>query len=169
MRYDDQSALAQAKLPLRLQYATCEAASKEWDQENHTVQVSGASVHWYGKAEVALQRKVGHVTITATDRQTALASLSRIDDEAEAALSVSTGGPSLSVQALSVSRGGPSLSGQALSRPIAFSLSLVAEAAIFMARYCEISVAHQSIAPIRVHSLSTVCSQCHFGSFPHKL
>ncbi len=57
------------------------------------LQVAGASVHWYGKAEVALQRKIGHVTITAPDRQTALASLSQIDSEAAAALSESTGTP----------------------------------------------------------------------------
>ena len=50
-------------------------------------------MHWYGKAEVTLQRKIGHVTITAPDRQTALASLSQIDSEAAAALSASTGRP----------------------------------------------------------------------------
>ena len=58
-------------------------------------------MHWYGKAEVALQRKIGHVTITAPDRQTALASLSQIDSEAAAALSASTGRPSPCLQALS--------------------------------------------------------------------
>ena len=59
------------------------------------LQVAGASVHWYGKADVALQRKIGHVTITAPDRDTALTSLKSIDSAAAAALSTSTGKPNL--------------------------------------------------------------------------
>ena len=97
------------------------------------MQVAGASVHWYGKAEVALQRKIGHVTITASDRQTALASLSRIDSEAEAALSTSTGRPSLSVRAFS---------------SLDIVRILVAEAGAFVACACGLSIAHLSIVPL---------------------
>lgn len=47
----------------------------------------GASVHWYGKREVAAQRKVGHVTIVAPDAATAHRRLGAIDARAEALLS----------------------------------------------------------------------------------
>ena len=50
-------------------------------------QVPGASVHWYGKREVAAQRKVGHVTIIAPDAASAHRSLAAIDPRAEALLS----------------------------------------------------------------------------------
>ena len=52
-------------------------------------------MHWYGKADVALHRKIGHVTIMAPDRDTALTSLRSIDSAAAAALSTSTGKPNL--------------------------------------------------------------------------
>ena len=57
------------------------------------MQVPSASVHWYGKAEVALQRKIGHITITAPDRATAVRRLASIDSEAATALSSSAGDP----------------------------------------------------------------------------
>ena len=56
-------------------------------------QVRGASVHWYGKADVALQRKIGHITITAPDRGTTLERLAAVDSEAAAALSTSASKP----------------------------------------------------------------------------
>ena len=44
-------------------------------------------MHWYGKREVAAQRKVGHVTIVAPDAATAHRNLAAIDARAEALLS----------------------------------------------------------------------------------
>lgn len=49
-------------------------------------QAPRASVHWYGKGEVADQRKVGHVTITAPSSAEARRSLALIDPAAEEAL-----------------------------------------------------------------------------------
>lgn len=51
----------------------------------------GASVHWYGKAEVARQRKVGHVTIVAPDAAEARSRLSAVDPDAAAALASTSG------------------------------------------------------------------------------
>ena len=49
-------------------------------------QVPGASVHWYGKADVVDQRKVGHVTITAPSPAEARRRLAAIDPAAAEAL-----------------------------------------------------------------------------------
>lgn len=49
-------------------------------------QVPGASVHWYGKAEVADQRKVGHITIVGRDNQECREKLRAIDPRAHAAM-----------------------------------------------------------------------------------
>ena len=43
------------------------------------MQVPGATVHWYGKAEVKRERKVGHITITAATPAEARARLALID------------------------------------------------------------------------------------------
>ena len=53
---------------------------------NPEPQVPGASVHWYGKGEVADQRKVGHVTITAPSPAEARRRLADIDPAAAEAL-----------------------------------------------------------------------------------
>lgn len=42
-------------------------------------QVPGASVHWYGKAEVSDQRKVGHITIVGRDNAECRRRLRAID------------------------------------------------------------------------------------------
>jgi hypothetical protein len=49
-------------------------------------QVPGASVHWYGKADVARQRKVGHITVTAATPAEARARLALIDPAAARSL-----------------------------------------------------------------------------------
>lgn len=48
-------------------------------------------MHWYGKAEVARQRKVGHVTIVAPDAAEARSRLSAVDPDAAAALASTSG------------------------------------------------------------------------------
>ena len=54
-------------------------------------------MHWYGKAEVAPQRKVGHVTIVAPTREEARNRLACVDAVAAALLSsVSPPGASIS-------------------------------------------------------------------------
>ncbi|KAK9819561.1 hypothetical protein WJX81_003984 [Elliptochloris bilobata] len=53
----------------------------------HAYAVPGASVHWYGKREVAVQRKLGHVTIVAPDAATAHRRLAAVDARAGALLS----------------------------------------------------------------------------------
>ena len=50
------------------------------------LQVPGASVHWYGKAEVARQRKVGHITVMAATHAEARAALALIDPAAARSL-----------------------------------------------------------------------------------
>ncbi|CAL8469156.1 g8697 [Coccomyxa elongata] len=73
-----------------------EADGEEGVQRAHEVmarayQVPGASVHWYGKAEVAPQRKVGHVTIVAPSAAEARSRLAAIDPSAAAALASTSG------------------------------------------------------------------------------
>lgn len=48
-------------------------------------------MHWYGKAEVAPQRKVGHVTIVAPSAAEARSRLAAIDSGAAAALASTSG------------------------------------------------------------------------------
>ena len=95
------SCLRGPALRLELDRAETGGANDSWQWGDCMLQVAGASVHWYGKAEVALQRKIGHVTITAPDRGTALERLSAVDSAAAAALSTSTGRPSPCVRASS--------------------------------------------------------------------
>ena len=47
-------------------------------------------MHWYGKAEVARQRKVGHVTVTAATPAEARARLALIDPAAARSLEATT-------------------------------------------------------------------------------
>lgn len=73
-----------------------EAEGEEGMQRAHEVmarayQVPGASVHWYGKAEVAPQRKVGHITIVAPSAAAARSRLSAVDPDAAAALASTSG------------------------------------------------------------------------------
>lgn len=50
------------------------------------MQTPGASVHWYGKAGISPNRKVGHITIVAPDRATCRHRLAMIDPAAAALL-----------------------------------------------------------------------------------
>lgn len=56
------------------------------------MQVPGASVHWYGKAEVVPERKIGHVTIVAPSAAEARSRLAAISPDAAAALASAAGG-----------------------------------------------------------------------------
>ena len=61
-----------------------EAGGEEGQRAAHALMgrayaTPGAAVHWYGKAEVAPQRKMGHVTIVARDNAQARARLRAID------------------------------------------------------------------------------------------
>eukprot|EP00887_Chlorella_sp_A99_P006268 scaffold3.g6268.t1 len=48
--------------------------------------VPGAAVHWYGKADVVRQRKIGHVTVVGADAAQARARLAALDPRAAAAV-----------------------------------------------------------------------------------
>jgi len=50
----------------------------------------GASVHWYGKAEVSPQRKIGHVTFVGNTRQQCRERLAKVDPETERIIEEST-------------------------------------------------------------------------------
>ena len=69
-------------LPLLLKYADAFA----YRVSSYDAQTPGASVHWYGKAGISVNRKVGHITIVAPDRATCRQRLAMVDPAAAAAL-----------------------------------------------------------------------------------
>lgn len=61
-----------------------EAGGEEGERRAHELMgrayaVPGASVHWYGKAGVAAQRKIGHITIVGRDNEECRQRLRAID------------------------------------------------------------------------------------------
>ncbi|EFN54406.1 hypothetical protein CHLNCDRAFT_24868 [Chlorella variabilis] len=71
-----------------------EADGEEGERAAHQLmgrafKVPGASVHWYGKAGVAPQRKIGHITIVGRDNEECRRRLRAIDE--------SDGGPSVGI------------------------------------------------------------------------
>ncbi|PSC69680.1 phosphoribosylaminoimidazole chloroplastic [Micractinium conductrix] len=72
-----------------------EAEGEEGERAAHELMgrayaTPGASVHWYGKAGVAAQRKIGHITIVGKDNAEARARLRAIDPAAADAIESST-------------------------------------------------------------------------------
>jgi len=57
-----------------------------WLSTPHACLSAGATVHWYGKKGVSLNRKVGHITIVGATAEETVSSLSQIEPEAAKAL-----------------------------------------------------------------------------------
>ncbi|KAL4429623.1 hypothetical protein ABPG77_008672 [Micractinium sp. CCAP 211/92] len=72
-----------------------EAGGEEGERRAHELMgrayaVPGASVHWYGKAGVAAQRKIGHITIVGRDNEECRQRLRAIDPAAADAIEAAT-------------------------------------------------------------------------------
>ncbi|GAB4822141.1 hypothetical protein N2152v2_009187 [Parachlorella kessleri] len=74
-------------------------------------EVPGASVHWYGKAEVADQRKVGHITIVGKDNAECRQRLRAIDPRAADAMEAASRAVATQLQPAAAGSGGSAAGG----------------------------------------------------------